>query len=161
MFAICFTDQCLPRLKQSFSLFPQRKLLIWAVNSSIAKSHYCISIDVKVKCRSLSRKFHGEMRLFAFAFAKPIKIRTRLFLFDRPNKCFAFLLFSFCFNVCFSRSYERRCILSCFPKYSEEMSKSTAGLFHQAVVLCSEVIHGSCSGAERLAGSTAPSVRTR
>ena len=35
------------------------------------------------------------------------------------------------------------------------------GLFHQAVVLCSEVIHGSCSGAERLAGSTAPSVRPR
>ena len=40
-------------------------------------------------------------------------------------------------------------------------SKSTPGLFHQAVVLCSEVIHGSCSGAERLAGSTPPSVRPR
>ena len=39
--------------------------------------------------------------------------------------------------------------------------KSTPGLFHQAVVLCSEVIHGSCSVAERLAGSTAPSVRPR
>ena len=39
-------------------------------------------------------------------------------------------------------------------------SKSTPSLFHQAVVLCSEVI-GSCSGAERLAGSTAPSVRPR
>ena len=28
-----------------------------------------------------------------------------------------------------------------------------------AVVLCSEVIHGLCSGAKRLAASTAPSVR--
>ena len=37
----------------------------------------------------------------------------------------------------------------------------THSLFHQAVLLCSEVIHGSCSGAERLAGSTAPSVRSR
>ena len=40
-------------------------------------------------------------------------------------------------------------------------AKSTHSLFHQAVVLCSEVIHGSCSGAERLAGSTAPSVQSR
>ena len=40
-------------------------------------------------------------------------------------------------------------------------SKSTPGLFHQAVLLCSKVIHGSCSGAERLAGSTAPSARPR
>ena len=40
-------------------------------------------------------------------------------------------------------------------------AKSTHSLFHQAVLLCSEVIHGSCSGAERLAGSTAPSVRSR
>ena len=39
-------------------------------------------------------------------------------------------------------------------------AKSTHSLFHQAVLLCSEVIHGSCSGAERLAGSTAPSVRS-
>ena len=41
VFAICFTDQCLATLKQSVSLFPPRKLLIWAVNSSIAQSHYC------------------------------------------------------------------------------------------------------------------------
>ena len=47
VFAICFTDQCLARLKQSFSLFPPRKLLIWAVNNTIAQSHYCISNDVK------------------------------------------------------------------------------------------------------------------
>jgi len=40
-------------------------------------------------------------------------------------------------------------------------SKSTPSLIHLAVVLCSEVIHGSCSGAEGLAGSTAPSVRPR
>ena len=58
VFAVCFTDQCLARLKQSFSLFPARKLLIWGVNSSIAQSHCCISNDVKAK---LSRKFHGEM----------------------------------------------------------------------------------------------------
>ena len=58
VFAVCFTDQCLARLKQSFSLFPPRKLLIWGVNSSIAQSHCCISNDVKAK---LSRKFHGEM----------------------------------------------------------------------------------------------------
>ena len=38
VFAVCFTNQCLARLKQSFSLFPPRKLLIWAVNTSIAQS---------------------------------------------------------------------------------------------------------------------------
>ena len=75
VFVICFTDQCLARLKQSFSLFPPRKLLIWAVNSSIAQSHYCISNDVKERCRSLSRKFHEEMKLFASAFAKGGEIR--------------------------------------------------------------------------------------
>ena len=41
------------------------------------------------------------------------------------------------------------------------MSKLTPSLIHLAVVLCSEVIYGSCSGAERLTGSTAPSVRLR
>ena len=92
VFAICFTDQCLTRLKQSFSLFPPRKLIIWAVNSSIAQSHYCISNDVKAK---LSRKCHGE---FAAAFTKPMKIRGLLFLFDKPIKCFAFL-FRFCVYV--------------------------------------------------------------
>ena len=71
LFAICFTEQCLATLKQSFSLFPARKLLIWAVNSSIAPSHYCISNDVKAK---LSKMFDGEMTLFASAFAKPVKI---------------------------------------------------------------------------------------
>ena len=106
VFAICFTDQCLPRLKQSFSFFPPRKLLIWTVNSSIAQTHYCISNDVKAK---LSRKFHGEMTLFAFAFLRPMKIRACLFLFDKPIKCFTFL-FTFCFHVCFSRSYESRSI---------------------------------------------------
>ena len=40
-------------------------------------------------------------------------------------------------------------------------SKSTPSLIRVAVVLCSEVIHGSCSGAERLAGCTAPSIRPR
>ena len=35
-------------------------------------------------------------------------------------------------------------------------SKSTPSLIHLAVVLCSEIIHGSCSGAEHLAGSTVP-----
>ena len=106
-YELCFTDQCLARLKESFSLFPPRKLLIWAVNSSIAQSHFCISNDVKAKCRSLSRKFHGEMTLFAFAFAKPMKIRACLFLLDKPIKSFA-SLFSFCFCVYFSRSYESR-----------------------------------------------------
>ena len=88
VFANYFTDQDLARLKQSFSLFPPRKLLIRAVNSSIAQSHYCISNDVKAK---LSRKFHGEMTFFASMFAKPIKIRARLFLFDKPIKCFGFV----------------------------------------------------------------------
>ena len=50
VFAVCFTDQCLARLKQNFSLFPLRKLLIWAVNSSIAQSHYCVSNDINAKC---------------------------------------------------------------------------------------------------------------
>ena len=87
VFALCSTDQCLARLKQSFSLLPPRELLIWPVNSSIAQSHYCISNDVKAK---LSRKFHGGMTLFASAFAKPMKIRACLFLFDKPIKCCAF-----------------------------------------------------------------------
>ena len=38
-------------------------------------------------------------------------------------------------------------------------SKLTSSLIHLAVVLCSDVIYGSCSGPERLAGSTAPWVR--
>ena len=42
-----------------------------------AQSHYCISNDVKAK---LSRKFHGEMTLFASAFPKPMKIRASLFV---------------------------------------------------------------------------------
>ena len=40
-------------------------------------------------------------------------------------------------------------------------SKSTPSLIHLAVVLCSEVMHWLCSGAERLAGCTAPSIRPR
>ena len=103
VFVICFTDQRLARLKISFSLFPPRKLLIWAVNSSIAQSHYRISNDIKAKCRSLSRKFHREISLFASAFAKPMKIRARLFLIEKPIKYFAFL-FTVCFYVDFSRS---------------------------------------------------------
>ena len=111
LLAVCFTDQCLARLKQSFFLFPPRKLLIRAINSSIAQSYYCISNDVKEKCRSLSRKFHGEMT-YASAFAKPMEIRALLFLFSKPIKYFAFL-FTFCFHVYFSRSYE-----SCSNKLS-------------------------------------------
>ena len=38
-------------------------------------------------------------------------------------------------------------------------TKSTPSLFHLAVVLCSKVMRGSCSGSERLASSTTPSVR--
>ena len=38
-------------------------------------------------------------------------------------------------------------------------SKLTPSLIHLAVVLYFEVIYGSCSGAERLTGRTAPSVR--
>ena len=93
--AICFTDQFLARLKQSFSLLRPRKLLIWAVNTSIAQSHYCISNDVKAK---LSRNFRTEMTLFASTFVKPMKIRVHLFLFDKPIKCFAFLL-TFCCHI--------------------------------------------------------------
>ena len=48
-----------------------------------------------------------EMTLFASAFAMPMNICARLFLFDKPIKCFAFL-FTFCFYVYFSRSYESR-----------------------------------------------------
>ena len=91
-------DQCLARLKQSFSLFPPRKLLIWVVSSSIAQSHYCISNDVKAK---LSKKYQGEMTLFASAFAKPMNIRARLLLFDKPNKFARFCLrsvFTFIFQ---------------------------------------------------------------
>ena len=47
------------------------------------------------------------MTLFASAFAKPMKIRACLFLFDKPIKCF---FFTFCFYVYFSRSYESRSI---------------------------------------------------
>ena len=50
--------------------------------NSIDQSHYCISNDVKAK---LSRKFHGEITLFASAFDKPMKIRACLFLFDLLN----------------------------------------------------------------------------
>ena len=40
-------------------------------------------------------------------------------------------------------------------------SKLTPSLIHLAVVLCFEVIYGSCLGAERLAGCTVSSVRPR
>ena len=40
-------------------------------------------------------------------------------------------------------------------------SKLTPSLIHLALVLCSEVKPGSCSGIERLAGGTAPSVQPR
>ena len=69
----------------------------------------------QAKCRSLSRTFHGEMTLFASAFAKPMKIRARLFLFDKPINCSAFL-FTFCFHVYFSRSYESCSNSVKFPK---------------------------------------------
>ena len=117
MFAICFTDQCLARLKKTLSLFPPRKLLIWAVNSSIAQSHYCISNDVKAKCRWFSGEFHGEITLFVSAFAKPMKIRARLFLFDKPIIFFAFL-FKFCFHVYFSRSSESRAEITLIIEWS-------------------------------------------
>ena len=97
VFAICFTDQCWARLKQSLSIFLPKKPLIWAVNSSIAQSHFCISNVIKAK---LSRKFHGKMTLFPSAFVRPMKIRARLFLFDKLIKCFAFL-FMFWFYVLF------------------------------------------------------------
>ena len=97
-----------------------KELLIWAGNSSIAQSHYCVSNAVRAK---LSRKFHGEMTLFAFAFAKPMKIRARLFLFDKPIKCFAFL-FIFCFCVYFSKSYERRSIKPLLVKVSGDQLAS-------------------------------------
>ena len=127
VFAICFTDQCLARFKQSFSLFP-KKLLIWTGNSSIAQSHYCISNDVKAK---LSRKFHGEMTLFASAFAKPMKIRARLFLFNKPIKCFTFL-FAFCFYVYFSRSYESHSIYLEFSPDTRLVSR----IFTNSCSLC-------------------------
>ena len=45
---------------------------------------------------------------------------------------------------------------------SSLFKKLTSSLIHQPVVLCCfEVIYGLCSGAERLTGSTAPSVRPR
>ena len=118
MFAICFTDQCLTTLKQSFSLFPPRKLLIGAVNSSIAQSHCCISNDVKPKRRSLSRKFHGEMRLFASALAKPMKICVRLFLFDKPIKS---CVGHFCLRSVFTFIFQghRKVALSSFPFVSD------------------------------------------
>ena len=47
--------------------------------------------------------------LFGSAFAKPMKIRAHLFLFDKPIKCFAFL-FKFCFYAYFSGSSKSRSI---------------------------------------------------
>ena len=44
---------------------------------------------------------------------------------------------------------------------SPPSSKSTPSLVHLAVVVWSEVIRRSCSGPERLAGCTAPSIRPR
>ena len=126
----------LVRLKQTFSLFPPRKLLVWAVYSLITQSHYCISNDVKAK---LSRTFHGEMTLFASVFAKPMKIRAHLCSFDKPTKCFAFLLTS-CFYVYFSRSYESHSnsISQCFPPQSR---KGT---------ICNERISLKCQPSPRL-----------
>ena len=94
------------KIKTELLLIPAKKTpnLIWTVNSSIAQSHYCISNDIKAK---LSRKFHGEMTLFASEFAKPMKIRAHLFLFDKPIKCFAILFTSY-FYVYFSKSRESR-----------------------------------------------------
>ena len=93
------------KIKTKLLQIPAKEPLIWAVKCSVAQSHHCTSNDVKAKCRSLSRKFHGEMKLFASAFAKPMTIRARLLLFDKPIKCLAFL-FTLCFYVYFSGSYE-------------------------------------------------------
>ena len=48
------------------------------------------------------QKFPWRDDVVVSAFAKPMKIRARLFLFDKPIKCFVFL-FTFCFDVYFSR----------------------------------------------------------
>ena len=69
-------------------LLIRAKGIIWAVNSSISRPHYCISNVIKGK---LSRNFHGGMTFFPSAFVKPMKVRACLFLFDKPIKCFSFL----------------------------------------------------------------------
>ena len=94
---------------------PWKILIILAVNSLIAQSHYFISNDDKAK---LCRKFHGNMMLFASAFAKPMKIQAHLFLFNKLIKCFAFL-FMFCFYVYFSSSYE-----SCSNSHWQKVTQS-------------------------------------
>ena len=66
------------KIKTTFLLIPAKETPNMGSKQSIAQSHYCISNDVKAK---LSRKFHGEMTLFASAFAKPMKIRARLLVF--------------------------------------------------------------------------------
>ena len=65
-----------------------RKLLIWAVNSSISQSHYCISTVVKA---TLSGKFHGKMTMFASVFVEPMKIRAPLFLHFCLRSDFTFI----------------------------------------------------------------------
>ena len=88
-------DQCLARLKQTL-LIPAKETPNKGSKQFDFPSHDCISNDVKAK---LSRKFHGEMRLLAFVFAKPMKIRARLFLFDKPIKCLHFtFVFTFIFQ---------------------------------------------------------------
>ena len=92
------------KIKTRPLLIPAKETPNMAVNSSIVQSHYWISNDVEAK---LCRKFHGEMTLYASAFANPMKIRARLFLFDKQIECFAFSL-TICFYVYFSRLYESR-----------------------------------------------------
>ena len=79
VFAVFFTDQCLARLKQLLHIPAKETPNMGSNYSSISQAHYCISNDVKAKCQSLSRKFHGEMTLFASAFAKPMKIHDVCF----------------------------------------------------------------------------------
>ena len=48
-----------------------------------------------------------------------------------------------------------------FSSLSKIDSQLIPSFFHLAVVLCCEVTHGLCSGAERLTGSMVPLVRPR
>ena len=94
--------------------------------------------------------------LFFFPFALTCILRNLAGVVDIK---YAFHLYYKC-GLSFSRSqpdFEGFLRALRFPS----SSKSTPSLIHLAVVLCSEVIHGSCSGLERLAGSTAPSVQPR
>ena len=127
VFAVCFTDQCLTRLEPTFSLFLPRKLLICAVNSSIARSHLFTAFQM------MSKQSFPESSMERWLCLHPCLLRQWRFMLVCfcliPIKCFHFCLrsvFTFIFQghvkialsfLCFKGPCTKRFWMHSWPHY--------------------------------------------